>query len=164
MAQLIRPSVQAVVTVQCGIEWLRPEALALRNTVDEALLTAQIRRGTSLKVDRIVLHNLPISVSQEADFRSLTASFDEWQFRMAAACSLLSSPVPAIHRLIIRGNRPEHPLPDMVVVLEDGQWSDAGQGESALHVIGTPGMTTPLTGYDVNLSGPFSDSDPSVHM
>ncbi|MFC9124518.1 hypothetical protein ACFTXO_32645 [Streptomyces sp. NPDC057067] len=163
-AQLLRPSVRAAVLVQCDIGWLRPDRLVLRNAVDEALLTAQVRRGTGLRIDRIVLHNLPIAVSRERDFRSLTAAFEEWQFRMAAASSLLSAPVPAVHRLIIPGDRPEPPLPDMVAVLENGQWSDADQAESALRVIGTTGLTTPLTGYDVDLSGPFSDSDPSVNM
>ncbi|MFJ6851418.1 hypothetical protein ACIQM3_12900 [Streptomyces sp. NPDC091271] len=163
-AQLLRPSVQAAVIVQCGIGWLRPNKLALRNAVDEALLTAQVRRGSSLRIDRVVLHNLPIALSRQADFRTLAASFDEWQFRMAAACSLLSTPSPAVHRLIIPGDCPEPPLPDMVAVRANGQWSDEEQAESALRVIGAPGMTTPLTGYDVDLSGPFSDSDPSVHM
>ncbi|MFD5870517.1 hypothetical protein [Streptomyces sp. NPDC060322] len=132
--------------------------------MDEALLTAQARRRSSLRIDRIVLHNLPITLSQEDDFHSLAASFDEWHYRMAVACSLLSAPTPAVHRLIIRGDNPEPPLPDRVVVLDDGQWSDAEQAEAALNIIATAGMTTPLTGYDVDLSGPFSDSDPSVHM
>ena len=162
--KVLQPSTQAVVVVQCGLEWLREEQLALRNTLDEALLTAQVRRGSSLRIDRIVLHNLPVAVSQEPDFQSVTASFDEWQFRLAAACSLVPSPAPRIHRLIIRGDQPGAPLPDMVAVLENGQWSLAEQAASALRVIGTAGRTTPLTGYDIDLSGPFSDSDPSVHM
>ncbi|MFE2018567.1 hypothetical protein ACFW9O_11075 [Streptomyces sp. NPDC059499] len=155
---------RAAVMVQCGIGWLRPERLALRNALDEAVLTAQVRRGEHLRINRIVLHNLPVVVSREPDFRSVTASFDEWQFRLATACSLLSSPAPQIHRLIIRGDEPGPPMPDMVAVLENGQWSDAEQAESALRIIGAAGMTTPLTGYDINLSGPFSDSDPSIHM
>ncbi|MGW0787583.1 hypothetical protein ACWD04_04865 [Streptomyces sp. NPDC002911] len=163
-AQLLQPSTRAAVLIQCGVGWLRPDTLALRNAVEEALLTAQVRRGSSLRIDRIVLHNLPMSVSQDDGFHSLRASFDEWHYRMAAAYSMLSAPTSAVHRLIIRGDHPEPPPPDMVAVLENGQWSEAEQAEAALRIIATGGATTPLTGYDVDLSGPFSDSDPSVHM
>ncbi|MGW3657533.1 hypothetical protein ACWD6R_18365 [Streptomyces sp. NPDC005151] len=162
--RLLEPSVQAAVVVQCGLGWLRPPQLALRNEIDEALLTAQLQRGAALQIDRLVLHNLPVAVSEEADFQAVTAAFETWQFRLATACSLLPAPAPRIHRLIIRGDRPETPPADMVAVLKDGQWSNAEQAAAALQRIGTIGSTTPLTGYDVDLSGPFSDSDPSVHM
>ncbi|MGW2256930.1 hypothetical protein ACWCXE_03500 [Streptomyces sp. NPDC001780] len=163
ISRLTETSVQAAVVVQCGIDWLRPHRLALRNDTDEALLRAQLRRGGSLRITRLVLHNLPVSVSEDPDFDAVTAAFDEWQYRLAAACSLLSPPAPRVHRLIINGDQPTAPPADRLELLENGRWTDAAQAETILRLAGT-GSTTPLTGYDVGLTGPFSDDDPSVHM
>lgn len=164
ITRLLETSVQAAVVVQCGFDWLRPARLPLRNDIDEALLTAQLRRGSTLRVTRLLLHNLPVAVSEEPDFAAVTAAFDEWQFRLAAAGSLISSPAPRIHRLIIHGDRPATPPTDRLELLENGRWTDAARAETVLRLIGTTGSTTPLTGYDIDLAGPFSDGDPSVHM
>lgn len=150
--------------VQCGLDWLRPDRLPLRNDVDETVLTAQLRRGGGLRVTRLVLHNLPVAVSADADFAAVAAAFDEWQFRLAASCSLVPPPAPRIHRLIIRGDRPGAPPADRLELLENGRWTDTARAETVLRLIGAPGSTTPLTGYDIDLAGPFSDGDPSVHM
>ncbi|MET9554977.1 hypothetical protein [Streptomyces sp. NPDC006645] len=162
--RLLEPSVHAALIVQCGLDWLRPDRLTLRNDIDEALLKAQLRRGRALRITRLVLHNLPVSVSRANDFRSVAASFDEWQNRLTVANCLLRRPTPLIHRLIIRGEDPVTPPEDMVELLTDGGWTDDDRAESALRFVDTPGITTPLTNYDADLAGPFSDADPSVHM
>ncbi|MFE3824126.1 hypothetical protein [Streptomyces sp. NPDC059092] len=163
-SRLLGASVQAAVVVQCGFDWLRPPLLELRNDIDEALLTAHVRRGGGLHITRLLLHNLPVSVSEEPDFAAVAATFAEWQFRLSAAHTLASSSVPRIHRLIIRSDGPTEPPTDRLELLVNGRWTDAARAQTVLRLIGTPGSTTPLTGYDIDLAGPFSDSDPSVHM
>ncbi|MEV8566727.1 hypothetical protein AB0436_14330 [Streptomyces sp. NPDC051322] len=164
IARLFRPSVEHAVIVQCGLDWLRPQRSDLRNDIDQALLAAQLRRGSSLRLTRVVLHNLPASASTAADSDAVTRAFDEWNYRLAATMALFSGPAPRIHRLIIPGNQAVAPVPDMVDLLENGQWSDPQNTELTLSTLDTAGTTTPLTSYDVDLQGPFSDGDPSIHM
>lgn len=164
MSRLLDASTQSAIVVQCGLDWLRPARLPLRNDIDEALLTAQQRRGSSLRITRLLLHNLPITVSQNPDFPAMASAFDEWHYRLAAASLLLASPTPSVHRLIIRGDQPVAPPADRLELLENGRWTDTTGSQAILRLIGTTGTTTPLTGYDIDLAGPFSDGDPSVHM
>ncbi|MEV6791648.1 hypothetical protein AB0M87_06550 [Streptomyces sp. NPDC051320] len=164
MARLLRPSVTHAVVVQCGLDWLRPQHAGLRNDIDQALVAAQLRRGSSLRLTRVVLHNLPAATVDAPDADAVMRAFDEWNYRLAATGALLSGPAPRVHRLIIPGDQAAAPLPDMVDLLEDGQWSDPESTALALSTVETTGATTPLTGYDVDLQGPFSDGDPSVHM
>ncbi|MFI9585081.1 hypothetical protein ACIHCQ_25265 [Streptomyces sp. NPDC052236] len=164
IARLLLPGVGAAVVVQCGVDWLRPQRLDLRNEIDEALITAQLRHGASLHITRVILHNIPASTSAGADADHILRTFDEWHYRLAAASALASGPAPQVHRLIIRGDQAEAPLPDMVELQENGRWSSPQNADLALRTIGITGTTTLLTSYDVDLSGPYSDGDPSVHM
>lgn len=156
--------VRTALVVQCGLEWLQPERLPLRNAVDEALINAQLHRGTSLHVTRVLLHNLPAAVSDGPAGQAMARSFGQWNHRLAASAALLQAPSPRIRRLIIEGSQPGASVPDMVDVQEEGRWCNAPRTEQVLRIILRPGATTPLTSYDVNLDGPFSDADPSVHM
>ncbi|MFJ3794811.1 hypothetical protein ACIPSJ_00825 [Streptomyces sp. NPDC090088] len=161
VAALESGSVTAAVLVQCDLAWLRPNLLALRNEIDQAVMKAQLRRGDGFTVDRVVLHSLPVG------FAAAARTFEEWQLRMAAAGLLLCAdgrPAPRIHRLILGGDQSSAPIPDMVELLENGDWTDHQRAGLALDIIHTVGATTPLTGYDMNLDGPFGDADPSVYM
>ncbi|MBT2493863.1 hypothetical protein J7E96_36300 [Streptomyces sp. ISL-96] len=164
IAQLLDPSIEAAVIVQCDLDWLRHRLLGLRNDIDRALMAAQLRRGPSLRITRVVLHNLPATASQMSDSGALLAAFDEWHYRLAAANALLSGSAPRVHRLITTSDQSVAPLADMVELLENGQWSGPQNVDLALCTIDATGATTPLTNYDVGLEGPFSDGDPSVHM
>ncbi|MEU9455277.1 hypothetical protein [Streptomyces sp. NPDC048277] len=161
MAALESDAVTAAVVVQCDPMWLRPGLLGLRNEIDLAVMKAQLRRGDRLTVDRVVLHSLPV------DSAPAVRAFEEWQLRMSAAALLLCADgraAPRIHRLILGGDRPSAPIPDMVEVLDNGDWTDHRQAGLALDIIHTVGATTPLTGYDMDLDGPFGDADPSIYM
>ncbi|MFK0104847.1 hypothetical protein [Streptomyces sp. NPDC091217] len=161
IAALESETVTAAVVVQCDLMWLRADLLGLRNEIDQAVMRAQLRRGAGLTLDRVVLHSLPV------DFAAAGRAFEEWQLRMSAAGLLLCAddrPAPRIHRLILGGDQSSAPIPDMVEVLDNGDWTDHRQAGLALDIIHTAGATTPLTGYDMNLDGPFGDADPSVYM
>ncbi len=167
LAQLESSEVTAVVVVQCGQAWLQPEFTAFRNEVDQALMTARLRRGGALTLNRIVLHNLPLTPDAVHRPAAMDQAFAEWQHRLSATSVLFfpSGPTaPRIHRLILRGDQPRAPIPDMVEVLENGDWTNPRRAGLALHTIDTAGATTPLTGYDIDLDGPFGDSDPSLYM
>ncbi|KUF17178.1 hypothetical protein [Streptomyces silvensis] len=158
------PGVRAALVVQCGLDWVRPHRLGLRNAVDEALIDAQSRADAAPQITRVLLHNLPAAVGDGPEGKAMARSFAEWNHRLAAYAALLSVPPPRVERLIIEGGEAGASLPDMVDVLVDGCWSDAPRTETVLRIVSSPGVTTPLTSYDVNLDGPFSDADPSVHM
>ncbi|MFJ3770221.1 hypothetical protein ACIPX0_00815 [Streptomyces sp. NPDC090075] len=161
IAALDSDTVTAAVIVQCDLTWLRPGLLGIRNEIDQAVMKAQLRRGDGLTVDRVVLHSLPVESA------AAVRAFEEWQLRMSAAALLLCAdgrPTPRIHRLILGGDQSSAPIPDMVEVLENGDWTDHQRAGLALDIIHTVGATTPLTGYDMDLDGPFGDADPSVYM
>ncbi|MFI6286568.1 hypothetical protein ACIBCM_17750 [Streptomyces sp. NPDC051018] len=164
LGRLHHPGVQAALIVQCSPDWLRPERLKLRNDIDETLMSAQLMRGGSLTITRVVLHNLPVSVASAWDAHAVQQTFDEWNHRLAGACALLAGPAPRIHRVIIHGDQAGPPVPDMVELQENGHWSGRENADLVLQMLATVGATTPMTGYDVDLDGPFSDGDPSVHM
>ncbi|MEU9243504.1 hypothetical protein [Streptomyces sp. NPDC048385] len=161
IAALESETVTAAVIVQCDPAWLGPGLLGLRNEIEQAVLKAQLRRGDGLSVDRVVLHSLPVG------FAAAARAFDEWQLRMSATGLLFCAddrPAPRIHRLILGGDQSSAPIPDMVEVLDNGDWTDHQRAGLALDIIHTAGATTPLTGYDMNLGGPFGDADPSIYM
>ncbi|MGW3447433.1 hypothetical protein [Streptomyces sp. NPDC001076] len=161
IAALESDAVTATVIVQCDLTWLRPGLLGIRNEIDQAVMKAQLRRGDGLTVDRVVLHSLPVESA------AAVRAFEEWQLRMSAAALLLCAdgrPAPRIHRLILGGDQSSAPIPDMVEVLDNGDWTDHQRAGLALDIIQRVGATTPLTGYDMNLDGPFGDADPSVYM
>ncbi|MER6223578.1 hypothetical protein ABT189_23970 [Streptomyces sp900105755] len=161
IAALESDTVTAAVIVQCDLTWLRPGLLGIRNDIDQAVMRAQLRRGDGLTVDRVVLHSLPVESA------AAVRAFEEWQLRMSAAALLLCAdgrPAPRIHRLILGGDQSSAPIPDMVEVLDNGDWTDHQRAGLALDIIHRVGATTPLTGYDMDLDGPFGDADPSVYM
>ncbi|MET9778516.1 hypothetical protein ABZ023_30430 [Streptomyces sp. NPDC006367] len=165
LGALVDDDVTAALVVQCNEVWLRPEFTAFRNEVDRALMAAHLRRGPSLAITRIILHNLPVAPVASTRAAAVGQSFDEWQHRLSAARALLSPRAAShqIHRLILRRGETAA-VPDMVELMKDGEWTDDHQAEAALRVVGSAGATTPLTDYDVNLDGPFGDADPSVYM
>ncbi|MCF3122511.1 hypothetical protein IPZ68_22805 [Streptomyces arenae] len=158
------PGVRAALVVQCDLDWLRPHRLALRNAVDEVLIDAQMRNATPPRIIRVLLHNLPAAATEGPEGAVLAHSFAEWNRRLATSAAMLTTPSPHVQRLIIEGRESSASLPDMVDVLEGGRWRGTPRTEAVLRIVEAPGATTPLTGYDVNLDGPFSDVDPSVHM
>ncbi|MGV9878306.1 hypothetical protein [Streptomyces sp. NPDC003006] len=164
ISRITRPGVAAVLVVQCGLDWLRPHRLGLRNTVDEALINARSSSSPSPQITRVLLHNLPAAATEGPEGAAVARSFAEWNHRLAASAALLAAPSPDVQRLIIAGAESGASVPDMVDVLENSQWSEPQRSEQVLRTIASPGATTPLTVYDVNLDGPFSDADPSVHM
>ncbi|WP_030568846.1 hypothetical protein [Streptomyces aureocirculatus] len=164
VSRISDPGVRAALVVQCGLGWVRPHRLDLRNAVDEALINAQSREGAPPQITRVLLHNLPAAVGDGPEGEAMVRSFAEWNHRLAASAALLSVPPPRVERLIIEGSEAGASLPDMVDVLVDGRWSDAPRTEAVLRIVSSPGITTPLTSYDVDLDGPFSDADPSIHM
>ncbi|MGW2819432.1 hypothetical protein ACWC24_00250 [Streptomyces sp. NPDC001443] len=159
--------VSAVVVVQCDQAWLRPSLTAFRNEVDQALIKAQLRRGDRLAITRIILHGLPLASGTVHRPAAVDRAFTEWHDRLSAASILLpngSSPAHRIHRLILGGDQTRAPIPDMVELLKNGDWTDQHRAELVLRTIEATGTTTPLTGYDVDLDGPFGDADPSVYL
>ncbi|MEU9380228.1 hypothetical protein AB0D38_04140 [Streptomyces sp. NPDC048279] len=167
IAALSSSEVTAVIVVQCGLAWLRPDFTDLRNEIDQTVLEAQLHRGGGLTVDRVILHNLPVVSGATARASSVDRAFEEWHHRLAAASLLVrppDSPAPRIHRLILEGGQSSAPIPDMVEVLDSGDWTDRQRAGLALDIIHTVGATTPLTGYDMDLDGPFGDADPSIYM
>ncbi|MFG3017111.1 hypothetical protein ACGFZQ_00890 [Streptomyces sp. NPDC048254] len=167
IAALQSSEVTATVLVQCGLLWLQPGLVGLRNEIDQAVMNAQLRRGAGLTVDRVILHNLPVVSSAAARPASVDRAFDEWHHRLSATSLLLCAserPAPRIHRLILNGDQSSAPIPDMVEVLDNGDWTDHQRAGLALDIIHTVGATTPLTGYDMDLDGPFGDADPSIYM
>ncbi|MGW0813772.1 hypothetical protein ACWD00_11050 [Streptomyces viridiviolaceus] len=167
LAALETDEVTAALVVQCDQSWLRPEFTAFRNEVDQALMTAQLRRTSRLTITRIVLHNLPITPDAASRPAAVDQAFEEWHHRLSAASVLFAFTDPVvhrIHRLILRGDEATAAIPDMVELMRDGDWTDRPRAELALNTVDTTGTTTPLTGYDLNLDGPFGDADPSVYM
>lgn len=167
LTALAADDVTAALVVQCGLDWLRPEFTAFRNEVDQALMAAQLRRGPRLSVTRVVLHNLPVNPASGMRPSAVDRAFEEWHHRLSSTSVLFASAAPVthrVHRLILRGDETAAAVPDMVELLTDGDWTDPRRAELALHTIGASGVTTPLTGYDLNWDGPFGDTDPSVYM
>ena len=167
LADLDAAEVTTAVVVQCDQAWLRPELTAFRNEVDQTLMAAQLRHGDRLTITRIILHSLPLTPDAAHRPAAVDQAFDEWQHRLSASSVLLcpnSPSAPRIHRLILRGDEARAPLPDMVELLKNGDWTDARRAGLALRSVNTNGATTPLTGYDTNLDGPFGDADPSIYM
>ncbi|MFF0017084.1 hypothetical protein [Streptomyces sp. NPDC005374] len=168
LAELEVPDVTAAVVVQCDQVWLQPEFTAFRNEVDQALMTAQLRRDGHLAITRVILHNLPLTRDAISRQAGVDRAFAEWHSRLSAAGVLLhpanSSTAPRIHRLILRGDQSGADIPDMVELLKNGDWTDPHKAELALHTVALAGATTPLTGYDMDFDGPFGDADPSIYM
>lgn len=150
--------------VQCSLEWLRPELLGLREEIDDFVIQLCSRR-TDLRVDRLVLHNLPTALGgREGDLDRLNASHAEWMYRLASTSVLLRHPALHVHRLIMGGTQTHVDAEDFVDLRWDGSWLNPQRAGQALELLSQGRRTTPLTGYDVDLNGPFGDADPSVYV
>ena len=85
LASLGTPHLTTVLTVQCDLAWLRPAAATLRDEIDEALTTLAMTRP-GIRIDRIVLHNLPaIGDVPPEELAALNAAHADWLYRLAAS-------------------------------------------------------------------------------
>jgi hypothetical protein len=164
LAERAGPAVTGVIAVQCAMEWLRPEARELRDEIDTALLSVLLARD-DLVVDRIVLHSLPVLDDlPRGEQAALNAAHADWMYRLAATAAFLpAARRPSVHRLIVGGGQRSVDLVDGMELRENGTWSDRGAAANALGALGR-GAATPLTSYDIEMDGPFGDSDPSVYL
>ena len=99
-------AVTAVLTVQCGVDWLRSAAWRIRDEVDEAVLTAA-RTRDDLVIDRLVLHSVPVLDDvPPGELAALNAAHADWLYRLDAAGALVSrARRPRVHRLIVGGGQ-----------------------------------------------------------
>jgi hypothetical protein len=158
-------AVTAVLSVQCGVDWLRSASWRIRDEIDEAVMTAA-RNRDDLAIDRLVLHSVPVLDDVPAEeLAALNAAHADWLYRLDAAGALLSrARRPRVHRLIVGGGQRNFGVLDGMMVRRRGAWSHPDAAETTLKIIGPGGATTPLTGYDLNLDGPFGDADPSFYL
>lgn len=157
--------VTAVLAVQCDLGWLRPAAAALRDEIDETLAAlAMGRRG--VRIDRILLHNPPaIGDIPPEELAALNAAHADWLYRLAVVGVLLPEvSCPRVHRLIVGGGQRSVGLVDGIELQLDGAWPDPDAVGAALSIMRRTGATTPLTGYDIDMDGPFGDADPSIYL
>jgi hypothetical protein len=159
------PAVTAVLTVQCAVDWLRPEAAPLRDEIDEAITALALARP-AVRTDRIVLHNLPaVGDIPAAELDDLNRAHADWLYRLALTGAMLPDTArPRVHRLIVRGGQRTVETVDGMELQLTGTWAHPDAAEAALAIVHRAGGTTPLTGYDVDLDGPFGDTDPSVYL
>jgi hypothetical protein len=165
VATLHDPQLTAVLTVQCGLGWLRPAAAVLRDEIDEAF--AALAMGPRhVRIDRILLHSLPaIGDAPPEDLAALNAAHADWLYRLAVVGVLLPEATrPRVHRLIVGGNQRSVGVVDGIELQINGAWPDPDAASAALGIVRRTGATTPLTGYDIDMDGPFGDADPSIYL
>lgn len=161
---LPRSGFDRLLVVQCSLDWLRPSHQALREEIDEFIVTCCVG-GTEVRIDRVVLHNLPTRQgAQDGDLARLTAAHAEWMSRLASTSLLLQYPALRIHRLIVDGDKPQAVIDDLFDLHWHGSWLQPHEARAALNLVSAGRRTTPLTTYDVQLDGPFGDADPSVYI
>ncbi len=165
LAGLGDPQVSAVLTVQCGLDWLRPAAAALRDDIDEALASLAMS-SRHIQIDRVVLHSLPaIGDVPPEELVALNAAHADWLHRLAVVGVLLPEATrPQVHRLIVGGGQRSVETVDGIDLLTGGTWTDPDAAAATLRLVRQAGATTPLTGYDIDMDGPFGDADPSVYL
>jgi hypothetical protein len=165
LATLPDPGVTAVLTVQCDLEWLRRGSAGLRDEIDNAL-AALAMTSRAVRIDRIMLHNLPaISDLPPSEVAELNRAHDDWIYRLAVVRTLLPDAArPRIHRLIVPGDRPSVVPVDGIELQVNGAWAHPDAAFAALGIVHRLGATTPVIGYDMDLDGPFGDTDPSVYL
>ena len=159
------PAVTAVMTVQCGLDWLRPGSAALRDEIDEAVTELSLNRS-DVRIDRIVLHSLPaVTDIAPGELAALNSAHADWLDRLAVAGALLPDATrPRVHRLIVAGGQRTVDAVDGIELQVNGAWSHPGAAAATLGILCRSGATTPLTGYDIDMDGPFGDADPSVYL
>ncbi|MGQ4514643.1 hypothetical protein [Streptomyces sp. DW26H14] len=152
-----------ILVVQCSLDWLRPGQLALREEVDDFLLNLCVRR-VDLRVDRLILHNLPTAQGVlDGDLTALNAAHAEWMYRLSCSSMLLNHPALRIHRLIVGGEQTDVGVEDVVATQRDGAWTSPELAAPVLELLSQARSTTPLSGY-VDLQGPLADTDPSFYL
>jgi len=165
LATMLDPAVTAVLTVQCQLDWLRPVAAPLRDEIDEALTALTLRRPLA-RTDRIILHNLPtITDPHPGQLEELNRAHADWLYRLALVGAMLSDTArPRVHRLIVAGDQRSVEAVDGIELQVKGIWAHPDAALAALRLMRRAGATTPLTGYDIDMDGPFGDTDPSVYL
>ena len=165
LAKLRDRQVTEVLTVQCGLDWLRPAAAGLRDDIDEALASLATSRR-HIRIDRVVLHSLPAVGDLPAEeLAELNAAHADWLYRLAVVGALLPEATrPRVHRLIVTGGQRSVGAVDGIELLTSKTWSDPDAAAAAQRLVRQAGATTPLTGYDIDMDGPFGDADPSVYL
>jgi hypothetical protein len=165
LAALGDPGVTAVLTVQCDLDWLRPRSATLRDEIDDALAALAIT-GWPVRIDRVMLHSLPaIGDVPPGELAELNAAHADWLYRLAVVGALLPDATrPRVHRLIVPGGTHSVVPVDGIELQVDGAWAHPDAARAALGVVRRAGATTPLTGYDIDIDGPFGDADPSVYL
>jgi|HubBroStandDraft_3_1064219.scaffolds.fasta_scaffold239506_1 hypothetical protein len=151
------PGVTAVLTVQCGLDWLRPGTAPLRDEIDEAITALAIARP-GVRADRIVVHSLPaIGDIPPDELAELNRAHADWLWRLGLVGVMLPDAArPRVHRAIVAGTRHSVDVVDGFELQVNGAWPYNGAVAGALGLIRRAGAT-PLTGYDVDLDGPFGD-------
>lgn len=159
------PEIDSILVVQCSRSWLNPRLRPLRDEIDRTIMAALFRRQ-DLAVNRIVLHSLPLSDHPgPVEFARFNTEHADWLYRLAATSLLLPATAKLrIHRLIVRGDQRTVGLTDSIAGCKDGRWDETPDLAAALEIISSGNATTPLTGYDVDLDGPFGDADPSIYL
>jgi hypothetical protein len=165
LAAMLDPAVTAVLTVQCQLDWLRPESAPLRDEIDEAITALALRRPLA-RTYRIILHNLPSIADAHPDqLEELNRAHADWLYRLALVGAMLPDTArPRVHRLIVAGDQRSVEAVDGIQLQVKGIWEHPGAALAALHLLRRTGATTPLTGYDIDMDGPFGDTDPSVYL
>lgn len=161
LSQLADPAVEAVLTVQFDLEWLRPELLTLRNVADQSLLELQ-SSCPHVNIIRLILHSLPAPAEGERQDAGLAGAFAQWNARLALSQVLLNHTGlrPTVVRRVIIPGRPEGmPLPDTIQIRRRGRWTGRNLALRALDLAERPGATTLQD--DVDLAVPYLDDDPS---
>lgn len=150
--------------VQCSLDWLRPGLEALREEIDDFVIACASSRA-DLRIDRLVLHSLPtVQGVHDGDLARINATHAEWMYRLASTCVILQHPALHVHRVIVGGNRTDPVVEDFVDLHWNNSWLRPEQAGPVLDLLAEGRGVTPLTGYDVDLAGPFGDSDPSVYL
>ena len=164
-AGLADPGVTAVLIVQCGLDWLRPELGGLRDEIDGAVMAALLTRE-DLVIHRIVLHSRPVREDPEpGELAALIAAHDGWLYHLAVTGALFPAAWrPRVHRLIVGGSQRNVGAMDGIELRVNGTWSHPDTAGTALAILDQAGATTPLTSYDIEIDGPYGDVDPSVYL
>jgi hypothetical protein len=161
LSQLADPAVEAVLTVQFDLGWLRPESLTLRNEADRRLLDLQYARPEAAII-RLILHSLPAPAVGETQDAGIVQAFAEWNARLALSQALLNHSglrPAAIRRVIIPGRPAAMPLPDTIQIRRRGRWTGRELARRTLALAERPGSTTLLD--EAHLAVPYLDDDPT---
>jgi hypothetical protein len=157
-------SFDRLLIVQCSLDWLRPSLQELREEIDDFVARCCTQRA-DLRIDRLLLHSLPtIQGIRDGDLARLNAVHAEWMYRLASTFVMLRHPALHIHRLIVRGGETPSLPEDFVDLHWESSWLRPLHSRPVLDLLSSGRGTTPLTGYDVDLNGPFGDGDPSAYL